>query len=364
MGAESDIVHKEMYSFEDRNGDSLTLRPEGTASLARAVVSNGLLRSVPLRFFYSGPMFRHERPQKGRYRQFHQLGVELIGINSPLADVEVIALAWDFLLACGFEKKIQLEINNIGQPESRKKYKEALVDYFSKHRAHLSEDSLRRLSGNPFRILDSKDEGDRQILSHAPLFEDFMDQQSKASFRQVKEGLKTLGIPFVVQPYLVRGLDYYTQTVFEFTTEELGASQNAILSGGRYHGLIKQMGGRETMGVGWAAGLDRLVLLADHGPETFPSVGLVWTEDQNFDLILKTLKELRDHQIPAQPIESGNLSNRLKKAHKRNCTHVIIAGTQELQSGNLSLKDLKTGEQREMSLAEILSLLKTVYKNL
>ena len=363
LGLESDIVHKEMYTFEDRSGDSLTLRPEGTASVARAVVSGGLLRSLPLKFFYSGPMFRHERPQRGRYRQFRQLGVELIGVDQPLADIEVIDFAWNFLTSCGLDKKVQLELNTLGDEQSRRDYKKVLVDYFSKHKNHLSRDSLKRLTSNPLRILDSKDKGDMEIALQAPLFGDFINRQSKDFFQEVTKGLETLKIPYKINPRLVRGLDYYTHTVFEFTTDQLGA-QNGVLSGGRYHGLIEQMGGEPGIaGVGWAAGTDRLALLLDIPERNPPSVAVIATEDQTHDLILETLRQLRRNQIPSQPIYSGNLSKRLKKAHKRNCTHALLIGEEELQSGQLSLKYLKTGEQRKISPEALFPLLKSFYES-
>ncbi len=362
LGPESDIVHKEMYTFEDRSGDLLTLRPEGTASVARAVVSGGLLRNLPLKLFYSGPMFRHERPQKGRYRQFRQVGVELIGVDQSLADIEVIGFAWDFLKACGLDKKVRLELNTIGDETGRRAYKEALVDYFSKHRDHLSEDSLKRLTSNPLRILDSKDQGDREIVEKAPFFDDFVNRESKDFFREVTKGLETLDIPYKINPRLVRGLDYYTHTVFEFTTDQLG-SQNGVLSGGRYHGLIEQMGGGPGVnGVGWAAGVDRLVLLMDIPEKPLLSVAVILMEDQAHDLVLKTLQQLRSNGISSQPIYSGNISKRLKKAHKGNCTHALLIGGEELQSGQLSLKNLKTGEQKKMPLSDILSLLKITYE--
>ena len=361
LGSESDIVHKEMYTFEDRGGDSLTLRPEGTAGVARAVVSGGMLRNLPLKFFYSGPMFRRENPQKGRYRQFRQLGVELIGVDQPLADIEVIAFAWDFLKACGLDKKVQLEINSIGDEQSRENYKKVLVDYFLKYKDHLSDDSLKRLNSNPLRILDSKDKRDQEIVKQAPLFGDFIDGKSKNFFQKVKNGLESMKIPYKINPYLVRGLDYYTHTVFEFTTDQLG-SQNGVLSGGRYHGLIEKMGGEPGVnGVGWAAGTDRLALLLN-APEKSPSsVAVIATEDQACDLVLRILHQLRDHQIPCQPVYSGNLSKRLKKAHKRNCSHVLLIGEEELQSGQFSLKDLETGKQTKMSMENIVSVLKKFY---
>ena len=332
LGAESDIVNKEMYTFKDRNGDSLTLRPEGTASVVRAVISNDLLRSPPVKLFYSGPMFRYERPQKGRYRQFHQLGIELVGVDQPLADIEVISFAWDFLVACGLKQKVQLKLNSIGDESSRKEYKKALVSYFSKHKTHLSEDSVKRLSTNPLRILDSKDEGDKELIKKAPLFGDFINQASKDFFQQVTEGLENLKIPYQIHSRLVRGLDYYNHTVFEYTTDQLGA-QDAVLSGGRYNGLVEQMGGSSTPGVGWAAGVDRLALLMKTPKKPQTSVAIITAHNQARTLVLKTLHQLRQNKIPSQPIYSGNISKQMKKAQKRSCSHVLFIGEEELQSG-------------------------------
>jgi histidyl-tRNA synthetase len=233
LGETSDVVTKEMYTFADRSGESITLRPEGTAGVARAFISNGLSQSLPLKLFYRGPMFRHERPQKGRLRQFHQVGVELLGVESPLADVEVIALAWRVLSELGLAAKVRLEINTLGDAESRDAYRATLTAYLSQFRSSLSEDSRNRLDRNPLRVLDSKDEGDRRIVENAPLMTDSLSPAAHAFFEQVTCGLHKLCIPFMVNPRLVRGLDYYCHTAFEFTTTALGA-QGTVLAGGRY----------------------------------------------------------------------------------------------------------------------------------
>src|SRR5690242_14361821 len=254
IGETTDIVSKEMYTFQDRGGEEITLRPEYTAGIVRAALSNGLTQNTPLKFFASGPMFCYERPQKGRFRQFHQIDVELIGAAPPAADVEVIAL--------GILQRTQLELNTLGDTASRQAYREALVAYYAQHRGALSEDSLKRLERNPLRILDSKDEADKRINADAPSFADYLTPEARAFFEAVRSGLDLLGIGYRVSPRLVRGLDYYCHTAFEFVTTDLGA-QGTVLGGGRYDGLMGVMGGPETPGVGWAAGIERLALLIE-----------------------------------------------------------------------------------------------------
>ncbi|HEY9549341.1 MAG TPA: histidine--tRNA ligase, partial [Kiloniellaceae bacterium] len=260
LGETSDVVTKEMYTFAIGEGEQVTRRPEATAGVARALISGGLTQSLPLKVFYNGPMFRHERPQKGRYRQFHQIDVELLGVAEPLADVEIIALGADILAALGLGQHTTLELNTLGDPESRKAYRAALVDYFSAYRDELSDDSRDRLTRNPLRILDSKDKGDRKLIEQAPLFGDYLNQQSRDFFAGVLAGLDLLGISYTLNDRLVRGLDYYTHTAFEFTTTALGA-QGTVLAGGRYDGLVETMGGPSVPGIGWAAGVERLALL-------------------------------------------------------------------------------------------------------
>ncbi|MDG2204728.1 MAG: histidine--tRNA ligase, partial [Alphaproteobacteria bacterium] len=270
LGDTSDIVTKEMYTFEDKGGDSLTLRPEGTAGIARAVISGGLRDKLPLKCFYNGPMFRHERPQKGRLRQFHQIGVELIGVAEPSGDVEAIALGADILDALGILSETTLELNTLGDGESRAAYRDALVAYFTGHIDRLSEDSRERLQRNPLRILDSKNADDRAVITDAPVFDDYLSDDARAFFDAVRSGLDTIGVAYTLNPRLVRGLDYYSHTAFEFTTKALGA-QGTVLAGGRYDGLIETMGGPATPGVGWAAGVERLaMMLGEPAPATRP----------------------------------------------------------------------------------------------
>ena len=265
LGETSDVVTKEMYSFTDRGGEALTLRPEYTAGVARAFISGALGQNLPVKLFCSGPMFRYERPQKGRLRQFHQIDVEVIGAPEPLADVEVIALGAQILRALGLAEHVRLELNTLGDPDSRQAYRDRLVGYLSAYRDRLSPDSQARLERNPLRILDSKDEGDREILKGAPTLDASLNEASKAFFAGVRAGLDALGIAYAINPMLVRGLDYYTHTAFEFTTDRLGA-QGAVLAGGRYDGLVAAMGGPDTPGIGWAAGVERLAMLLDETP--------------------------------------------------------------------------------------------------
>src|SRR5579863_10609043 len=295
IGEHTEIVAKEMYSLKDRGGEDLSLRPENTAGVVRAVLSNGLAQSTPLKFFYSGPMFRYERPQKGRFRQFHQIGVELIGVKEPQGDVEVIALGADILAALGVLARSELRLNTLGDTESRGAYRDALVKYFTQHAHKLSEDSRKRLERNPLRILDSKDQADIAVSAAAPAFEDYLTPPSREFFNRVRDGLDVLGIRYKLDPRLVRGLDYYTHTAFEFVTTELG-SQGAVLAGGRYDGLMGMMGGPETPGVGWAAGIERLALMIAE-PEAAPrAIALVPIGAEAEARAFKLAQELR-HEI-------------------------------------------------------------------
>ncbi len=262
LGDTSDIVTKEMYSFTDKGGEQLTLRPEATAGIARAFISGGLSQHLPLKCFCSGPMFRYERPQKGRQRQFHQIDIELLGVPGPAGDIEVIACGAAVLRDLGILDRTVLELNTLGDGESRAAYREALVGYFSAHRDRLSADSRDRLARNPLRILDSKDPGDRRLVADAPDFGEYLNQKSRDFFSAVTEGLERLGIAYRLSPRLVRGLDYYCHTAFEFTTTHIGA-QGTVLGGGRYDGLIELMGGPPTPGVGWAAGIERMAMMLE-----------------------------------------------------------------------------------------------------
>ena len=278
LGETSDIVSKEMYAFKDLGGDDLVLRPEGTAGIARAFISEGMTQLTPLKLFYRGPMFRYERPQKGRYRQFYQVGVELLGVEKAQADLECLALGYQMLQALpfqdGLKETVKLHLNTIGDAESRAAFREKLVAYLTSRKSELSKDSLDRLERNPLRILDSKDEGDKKVVAGAPELKDSLNDHSRKFFETIVQGLERLKIPFLVDPLLVRGLDYYCHTVFEFTTTALG-SQNAILAGGRYDNLISDLGGPKTPGVGWAAGLDRLVMMMKPSEEKRLNIAVV-----------------------------------------------------------------------------------------
>jgi histidyl-tRNA synthetase len=349
LGDASDIVTKEMYSFEDRGGDYLTLRPENTAGVARCFISEGLTQKAPVRFYYAGPMFRHERPQKGRLRQFHQIGIELIGLAQPEADVEVIAAGVRVLRALGVLEKTVLEINTLGDPESRDSYRDALVAYFRDHVNALSEDSRDRLTRNPLRILDSKDEADRALVANAPLFSDYINADSKAFFDNVRAGLDAIGVAYRVNPRLVRGLDYYTHTAFEFTTTALGA-QGTVLAGGRYDGLIRIMGGPDTPGVGWAAGIERLAMLCGNYPEPPRPVAIVPIGDTAQRMAVKLSEELRSAGLRIDLAYSGNLSRRMRRADRVSAVAAVVIGEDELARGAAAVRDMASGDQVEVAL--------------
>src|ERR1700733_8427919 len=317
IGEHTDIVAKEMYSLKDRGGEDLSLRPENTAGVVRAVLSNGLTQSIPLKFFYSGPMFRYERPQKGRYRQFHQIGVELLGVAQAQADVEVIALGHRILSELGIGDRGALELNTLGDPPSLASYRDALVAYFSSRRSELSEDSQRRLDTNPLRILDSKNPGDIRINSDAPSFGRILNGGSRDFFAAVRDGLDRLGIAYRLNPRLVRGLDYYTHSVFEFVTTDLGA-QGTVLAGGRYDGLVELMGGPQMPGVGWAGGIERLALLIAEPPAPPRPVAPVPVGEQGEALALTMAETLRGAGFPVDLGYSGNLSRRMRRANRLN----------------------------------------------
>jgi histidyl-tRNA synthetase len=352
LGDTSDIVTKEMYSFTDNGGETITLRPENTAGVARAVISGGLAQNVPLKFFYAGPMFRYERPQKGRYRQFHQIGIELIGVPDPLADIEVIATGAHILERLGVLYHTVLEVNTLGDTESRAAYRTALVDYMRQHADRLSADSRARLDRNPLRILDSKDEGDIAIVRGAPLLKDFLNEKSRAFFDAVRRGLDTLGIAHVWNSYLVRGLDYYAHTAFEFKTDKLGA-QGAVLAGGRYDGLIAQMGGPELPGVGWAAGVERLAMLLDQTPPVPRPIAIVPIGADAEQAAIKLSSELRHAGLVVELGYRGNVSKRMKDANKVRARAAVLLGEDELRKGAATVRDLDTGEQAEVPLAAL-----------
>ena len=360
LGETSDAVSKETYTFTDRGGDSITLRPEGTAGVVRSFVSEGLAQHIPLKLYYMGPMFRYERPQKGRYRQFYQFGVEVLGLESPLADVECLDLAWTILKKLKLDQRCQLEINTLGDIESRQAYREALVQYLTPFKLQLSADSQVRLEKNPLRILDSKDEGDRKIIADAPLMQNYLNQASKDFFNAVLDGLKKLNIPYHINSKLVRGLDYYGHTVFEFTTTELGA-QGAILSGGRYNGLVEMLGGPKTPGVGWAAGVDRLADLCANtlAQKNKPPISIVALGDKAMNEALFFASELRQKDQYAEVFFTGSFKKKLERANKYSTEMAILIFEQENGSFEYKLKNFKTGEEALKTREEVMRFIDT-----
>ena len=358
IGEHTDIVSKEMYTFNDRGGEEVTLRPENTASVVRSVISNGLTQSVPLKFLYSGPMFRYERPQKVRFRQFHQIGVELIGVAQPQADIEVIALGSRILVALGVGDRVELQLNTLGNSASRSAYREALIAYFSARVTELSEDSRRRLERNPLRIFDSKEKTDRPVVRDAPAFADYLDAASCQFFDQVRAGLEQLGISYRLNPRLVRGLDYYTHTAFEFVTTDLGA-QGTVMGGGRYDGLVELMGGPALPGVGWAAGIERLAMLIAAPPRPRP-VALVPIGEAGEIAAVKLAEDLRDGGFLIDLGYSGNLARRLRRADKMGAIAAILLGDDELARGVATVRDLINGTQSTAPLAELRTRLRVL----
>jgi histidyl-tRNA synthetase len=352
IGEHTDIVAKEMYTFTDRSGEEVTLRPENTAGVVRSLISNGLAQSVRLKFFYSGPMFRYERPQKGRFRQFHQIGVELIGVAQPQADMEVITLGSRILDALGIGQRVELELNTLGDSASRASYRQALVDYFSARVSELSDDSRRRLERNPLRIFDSKEGTDQRVAREAPPFADYLNAQSRDFFDQVRAGLDRLGIGYRLNPRLVRGLDYYTHTAFEFVTTNLGA-QGTVMGGGRYDGLVEMMGGPALPGVGWAAGIERLAMLIAAPPSPPSPVALVPIGEAGEIAALKLAEDLRNRGFPIDLGYAGNLARRLRRADRIGAFAAILLGDDELARGVATVRDLIDGTQSEVSLVEL-----------
>jgi histidyl-tRNA synthetase len=352
LGDTSDVVMKEMYSFTDRGGEHITLRPEATAGVCRALVTNGLTQSLPQKVFYTGPMFRYERPQKGRYRQFHQIDIEVLGSAEPLADAEVIACGWDILQALGVAGDTVLEVNTLGDRDSRNAYRAALVEYFSAHREKLSEDSLSRLERNPLRILDSKDEGDRRLVAKAPTIERYLTEAAASFYARLKQHLQRFGVPFVENPRIVRGLDYYGHTAFEFVTNRLGA-QGTVMGGGRYDGLVEEMGGPPTPAVGWAAGVERLAMLLPDPPPPPRPVAVVPVGEAVEDAALDVLQALRRAGVRAEMAYRGNLRRRMERANRVGARAAVIIGSEEVARGVVQLKDLETGAQSEVPIAEL-----------
>lgn len=356
LGDTSDIVTKEMYTFSMKEGEEITLRPENTAGVARALMSGGLSQQLPLKFFYAGPMFRHERPQKGRQRQFHQFGAELLGVPKAQGDIELIALGAHILSGLGVYESTALELNTLGDSDSRTAYRGALVEYFSEHREGLSSDSQDRLERNPLRILDSKNEGDRKIVAGAPVFGDYLNAESQEFFATVKEGLEALGIAYNLNPRLVRGLDYYCHTAFEFTTDLLGA-QSAVLAGGRYDGLVETMGGPATPGVGWAAGIERLSMLMDKEVPAPRPIAVIPVGQATEATALSLAQKLRHAGYGIELGFSGNVGKRMKRANKLGARAAVLLGEDELAKQSATIRDLDSGEQELVSLDAVVEYL-------
>lgn len=360
LGDTSDVVSKEMYSFSDRDGESLTLRPEGTAAICRALVTNALTQSLPQKVFYAGPMFRHERPQKGRYRQFHQIGAELLGAAEPLADAEAIAMGYEVLKALGIADYVTLELNTLGDAASRDAWRDALVAYFSAHKDKLSADSLTRLEKNPLRILDSKDAGDKVLVADAPMMAEFLTPEARAFWDDLRKKLDVFGIAYTVNPSIVRGLDYYNHTTFEFVTNRLG-SQGTVLAGGRYDGLVKQMGGPEVPAIGWAAGIERLSMLLEQVPPAPRSVVLVPVGAPDESAVVQILQGLRGQGVRTEIGYKGSLRKRMERAGKQNASHVLFLGEDELAKGLFRVKNMETGAEQEVSRDALLSKAQDVF---
>ena len=365
LGETSDIVSKEMYTFDShahdaKESEELTLRPEFTAGICRSFISNGMQQNLPCRFMSWGPAFRRERPQKGRYRQFHQINAELLGQAGAEADVDIIAMAWRILKDLGLGDKVVLHLNSLGDLESRAAYRTALVSYFEKHKASLSEDSLRRLGENPLRILDSKDEGDAKIVANAPLMSGSMNEASHAFFETVKNGLDEIGIPYELDERLVRGMDYYCHTAFEFVTTELGA-QGTVLAGGRYDGLIEQLGGPPTAGVGWAGGIERLAMLSERGRAPARPIVIMPMGEAATLKAFSVAEAIRSAGRPVTADRSGNLKKRLTRASKANARFAVVIGDDELAAGAAALKDLDSGEQQSVPFSDLSATVSSAY---
>lgn len=364
IGEVTDIVEKEMYTFEDRNGDSLTLRPEGTASCVRAAEQHGLLYNQVQRLWYTGPMFRHERPQAGRYRQFHQVGVEAFGMAGPDIDGELILLTHRLWQALGLRDQVVLEINTLGSPADRSEYRAALVAFLQAHKNELDEDSQRRISRNPLRVLDSKDPNTQKLLANAPSLMDYLAPESAAHFSELCALLDAAGIAYVVNPRLVRGLDYYSHTVFEWITDALGA-QGTVCAGGRYDGLVEQLGGRATPAVGFAMGIERLVLLLSQQDITLPELthGYIVSSDAQAALLFAEQLRSEDEQLRLLThCGGGSFKSQLRRADRSGAQMALILGADEITQKAVTIKDLRqdgaqiTVPQQE-ALQHILNLL-------
>ena len=370
IGEVTDIVEKEMYTFEDRNGDSLTLRPEGTASCVRACLQNGLLYNQQQRLWYMGPMFRHERPQKGRYRQFHQMGVETFGMPGPDIDVELISMIARFWKIIGIENDVRLEINSLGTNESRTAYKLILVDYLNQHKDQLDEDSLRRLDTNPLRVLDSKNPDLKAIIENAPKLLEHLDDESEKYFNKLCAQLGALDIPYVVNTSLVRGLDYYSQTVFEWVTDSLGA-QGTVCAGGRYDSLVEQLDGKATTAIGFAMGIERLVSMVEQAETKItsnsPDIYVIIDGDESQLYSLPVIALIRDANPNLSLLvncDGGSIKSQMKRADKSGAGYAFIIGEEEMLEKSIAVKNLRDNEpQKKMDNKSLIQFIETNFKN-
>ena len=349
IGETTDVVSKEMYSFEDRGGESITLRPEFTAGICRAYLSEGWQQFAPLKIATRGSAFRYERPQKGRFREFHQLDAEIIGAGEPQADVELLSLGYQLLVELGIAEGVTLELNTLGDPQTRDSWRAALVEHFTGQKDGLSEESRDRLSRNPLRILDSKDPRDREVCADAPSVDEFLTNEAADFFSAVVVGIEAAGVPWKRNARLVRGLDYYRHTAFEFVTDRLGA-QGTVIAGGRYDGLIEALGGPHTPAVGWAAGIERLAMMIDAPEPDRSSVAIIPLGERAEAEAQKIVAGLRREGIATEMAYRGNMKKRLSRANASGASYALIIGDDELDRGEAQLKDLGSGEQRSVSL--------------
>ena len=352
LGEATDVVSKEMYTFEDRGGDSITLRPEFTAGIARAYLTNGWQQHAPMKVTAHGPLFRYERPQKGRYRQFHQIDAEIIGAAEPAADVELLVMADQLLHELGIKEGVTLELNTLGDAASRDAWREALITYFNDHKDVLSEDSLSRLEKNPLRILDSKDPDDRGVAHAAPKIDEFLSGEAQDFFGAVTAGLDAAGVAWTRNAKLVRGLDYYRHTAFEFTTDRLGA-QGTVLGGGRYDGLIENLGGPHTPAVGWAAGIERLAMLVDGASNQSPDVAMILANPEKLSILTEVTSRLRRRGYAVETTFKGNFKKQLQRANASNAKYAIIVGLDECYADDVVLKNLESGTQAHIKIASV-----------
>ena len=361
LGVSSDIISKEMYHFKDQGGDDLILRPEGTAAIVRALITNSLQEDINKNFYYHGPMFRRERPQSGRLRQFHQVGLEVFGDRNSLDDVRVIILAEKFLSKLKIRNKLKLQINTLGDPKNRKRYITELQKFLKSNFSKLSSESKKKIEINPLRILDSKDDDDKKLFGNLPQIIDFLDSDSKEFFQEIKKMLINLDIKFDVNPFLVRGLDYYNHTAFEYIFSE-SKSQNTVLAGGRYDGLVKSLGGKDLSGIGWAAGIERILMIMDKLECNQKIIGIFTMSNCLKTELLKIYNSLKfNKNISLNIIHGVNFKKKMSKANKLNCYGCIIFGENEWKEKKIIWKNFQTGNQETLSISILDKFLEKIY---